>query len=143
MKLKDKPDDSSVNNAETIRSVEQDHTSVSPKVQVNKNIESALGLSAKTRTRHRSKRKRVSTASNTRPNEHNIEPQKDLLDIQSLIDSSIRISVCTGTPKLPLGIKLLVGTFSGTLSDICPAVWRLQYLPVLAVIVLSGCVFAY
>jgi hypothetical protein len=61
--------------------------------------------------------------------------QEDMCEISKCIDGALRISACKGAVKLPQGIKLLANTFMGTLSEICPAVWRLQYLPVYAVCV--------
>lgn len=56
--------------------------------------------------------------------------QQDIHEFSKYMDSALRISVCKGAVKLPQGVKLLTSTFTGTLSEICPAVWRLQYLQV-------------
>jgi hypothetical protein len=52
--------------------------------------------------------------------------------LSKLIDGAIKLSVCSGAVKLPHDIKVVTGTFSASLSEICPAVWRLQHLPVYA-----------
>jgi hypothetical protein len=57
---------------------------------------------------------------------------EEICEISKYVDGALRLSVCKGVVKLPQGIKLVTNTFMGTLSEVCPAVWRLQYLPVYA-----------
>jgi len=58
---------------------------------------------------------------------------QEISEISKCIDAALRLSVCKGMVKLPQGIKLVTNNFMATLSEICPAVWRLQYLPVYAI----------
>jgi hypothetical protein len=55
----------------------------------------------------------------------------DTVEVEKLVDAAMRVSICKSTPKLAQGTKLVTKAFIATLSEVCPAVWSPEYLPVL------------
>jgi len=98
-----------------------------------RNLKGLRSVTAKPSIRNKVKRKRPAATSNMDLRNPGTESDDETVEIAKLVDGAIRVSVCKGMLRLPQGVKLVTSTFSGGLSELCPAVWTIQYLPVFAV----------
>ncbi|ORY09348.1 hypothetical protein BCR34DRAFT_372383 [Clohesyomyces aquaticus] len=56
----------------------------------------------------------------------------DVQEIGRLVDASFRLSISEKTPRSLPEIRILTSSFTGTLGEICPALWSPSYLPALS-----------
>jgi hypothetical protein len=92
-------------------------------------------------SRPRGKRKRATTLFNLRlsPNDTRLASW----DLKKLINAAMHFSVCASSLRSFLGVRAVASTFTISLSDICPSVWKPEHLrvgwPLLLILLLLLC----
>jgi len=76
------------------------------------------------------RRKRSTNDSSVRRKLRTNRKLPEQIDVASMVDGALRLSVCGTLSKAPIGLKAKASTFRLGLADVAPAMWKTGYLVV-------------